>query len=173
MTKSLTKIFSLQDTFNRTKLHNCNFVGTQILRLLSFFVTLAFLVIMLFIWVKACAGRILFLALVLWGFSQVAFSVSAGREVVEVKMLEKLKQKKRDAGANPETIVELELPSDEKSTLWKQAVYMYSFAVPLAVSVPIMYGIFWDQMSVGEICKFYSLAISSGESHALTPYEFE
>lgn len=58
----------------------------------------------------------MFYALTLWIYAQCVLSFSAGREVVEVKMLEKIKQKKREEpGVNTESIDEMELSNEEKS----------------------------------------------------------
>ena len=156
--KSLSQIFTLEDTFNRTKLHNCNFKCTQTIRLTMMITNLVFLIMVGYVWVKAAIGRILFYALAIWFLSLTVMAVSSGREVVEEKLLEKKKDKMRkDENANFETIASLELGADEKSTLWSKAVFMYALATPLVMSVPFMYLIFWEKMKEGEICKFYSL----------------
>ena len=45
---------------------------------------------------------------------------SAGREVVERKMTERLRQEKlNDGSIQPENVTEIELPEDEKSQTWR------------------------------------------------------
>ena len=51
----------------------------------------------------------------------------------------------------------MELPADEKSSMWQTGVLFYSIATPMVIAVPIMYGLFWEKMIKGEVCQFYSL----------------
>ena len=77
-------------------------------------------------------------------------------------MLDKLKSSKRvEPNANLEAIDEMELPSDEKSSMWKIAITAYTLGAPLVIAVPITYTIFSEQMFKGETCEFYSLATPS------------
>lgn len=71
-----------------------------------------------------------------------------------------MKEKRRNdpKETNKEAIDEMELPKDEKSTLWQYAVTSYTIAAPLVMSVPVIFAIFWDKMIEGEVCKFYSLS---------------
>ena len=84
---------------------------------------------------------------------------SAGREVVERKMTERLRQEKlNDGSIQPENVTEIELPEDEKSQTWRQAILFYSLAAPLVIASPVMYLLFSNSMFKGEVCKFYELA---------------
>lgn len=56
---------------------------------------------------------------------------------------------------------EIELPSEEKSHMWKKAVIFYSVATPLILSSAVMLLIFKDSMLTGQVCKFYELAGNS------------
>ena len=117
---------------------------------------------MLYVWGKAIFGQVVFYMLTIWIYAQTTVAISAGREVVEVKMLEKLKSKKREEpNANLEAIDEMELPSDEKSTMWKIAITSYTLGAPIVIAVPVMYALFWQKMIMGETCEFYSLATPS------------
>ena len=156
---SITDLFTLSGFFNRVSMHNINFKWTQSIRIVMFLFNLTNWIVMLYVWGKAILGQIVFYTLSIWIYALTTVAISAGREVVEVKILEKLKAKKRaEAGANLEAIDEMELPSDEKSTLWKVAITAYTLGTPLVFAVPIMYGIFWDKMIKGEVCEFYSLS---------------
>ena len=59
----------------------------------------------------------------------------------------------------------MELSKEEKSGLWSTAVMLYSLAGPLVIAVLVMYGIFWDKMIKGEVCKFYSLTTQTTYPH--------
>lgn len=105
---------------------------------------------MLYVWGKAIFGQVVFYMLTIWIYAQTTVAISAGREVVEVKMLEKLKSKKREEpNANLEAIDEMELPSDEKSTMWKIAITSYTLGAPIVIAVPVMYALFWQKNDHG------------------------
>ena len=87
----LRDLFTLEDTFNRVKLHNINFVATQSIRLLMLTASFAFWIMLVYVWVKAVFSQILFYTLTLWLVASCSVALASGREVVEVKMLEKLK----------------------------------------------------------------------------------
>ena len=55
-------------------------------------------------------------------------------------------------------MAEIELPEDEKSQTWRQAILFYSLGAPLVLASPVMYMIFSQSMFKGEVCKFYELA---------------
>ena len=79
-------------------------------------------------------------ALTIWIAALLYVSCSAGREVCEVKMLDKLKDKKLSEGVIlPEQLDDVELPAEEKSTMWKKAVILYSVSTPLVLSVGTMF----------------------------------
>ena len=80
-------------------------------------------------------------------------------------MVERLRDEKlKDGSIQPENISEVELPEDEKSQTWRQAILYYSMAAPLVLASPFMYLIFSESMLKGEVCKFYELA--TGEDGA-------
>ena len=55
-------------------------------------------------------------------------------------MLDKLKDKKLSEGVIlPEQLDDVELPAEEKSTMWKKAVILYSVSTPLVLSVGTMF----------------------------------
>ena len=86
-------------------------------------------------------------------------SCSAGRQVVEEKLTEKLRNEKmKDGSVQPEQLDEIKLPLEERSILWKSAIISYSIATPLVLASPIMYTVFHEDMFKGEVCKFYELA---------------
>ena len=85
---------------------------------------------------------------------------SSGREVVEVKMLEKIKTEiLKDGSIKPEQAGDIELPKEEKSNVWEHAMVFYAYATPLVIASPIMYLIFRQDMFKGEVCKLYELSI--------------
>ena len=87
---------------------------------------------------------------------------SSGRQVVELKLTQRLKDDKLKEGKiEPEQVDEVELPKDEKSSFWKFALINYTFAAPLVLASPIMFAIFHENMFKGEVCKFYELADST------------
>ena len=103
----------------------------------------------------------------IWILAIMKIATSSGREVVQVKMLNKLKQDKLNSGAiEPEQVDELELPAEEKSDEWKGALITYSVAMPLILASPIMLYIFKDEMLRGEICKFYELSLGDDNEAA-------
>lgn len=146
-------------------MHNINFKCTQTFRLIIFVTSLLIWLMMLYVWGKAIFGQIVFYTMSVFIYAMTTISVSAGREVVEEKMLEKLKEKRRcdPKETNREAIDEMELPVEEKSGLWKYAVTSYAIGAPLVLTVPIIFGIFWDKMIMGEVCKFYSLTSPDSE----------
>ena len=84
---------------------------------------------------------------------------SSGREVVEVKMLEKIKTDKlKDGSIKPEQAGDIELPKEEKSNVWEHAMVFYAYATPLVIASPIMYLIYRKSMFKGEVCKLYELS---------------
>ena len=54
---------------------------------------------LLYIWAKVVLAEILFYTMTLWLFAISTLAVSAGREVCEIKMLGKLKDKKLEEGS--------------------------------------------------------------------------
>ena len=148
------------------KMHNINFKCTQTFRLIIFVTSLLIWLMMLYVWGKAIFGQIVFYTMSVFLYAMTTISVSAGREVVEEKMLENLKEKRRvdPKEANREAIDEMELPADEKSGLWKYAVTSYAIGAPLVLAAPIIFAVFWDKMIKGEVCKFYSLTNPDDEA---------
>ena len=162
---SINELFTVSEFFNRVKEHNINFKVTQSIRIFMFLISLANWTLLLYVWSKAILGQIVFYTLTIWIYALTTLAISAGREVVEVKILEKLKAKKRDEpNANLEAIDEMELPSEDKSKMWKIAVTAYTLAAPFVFSVPIMFGLFWHNMIKGEVCEFFSLSTPSADS---------
>ena len=81
--------------------------------------------------------------MLIWIVAISGVACSAGREVVELKLVHRLKNEKLKEGKiHPEQIDDVELPSDEKSTLWKFALICYEMAAPLVLASPIMFCIF-------------------------------
>ena len=155
----LQNLFSVNEELNRFKLHNCNFKFTQTIRLIFMLSTFAVWGLLLYVWAKAVIAQFQFWILTFWLIAVSVTACSSGREVVEVKMLEKIKTEKlKDGSIQPEQAGDVELPKDEKSNLWKTAILFYSFATPLVIASPIMYLIFEQSMFTGEVCKLYELS---------------
>ena len=158
----LNFFFSLSDEFNRLSKHNCNFKLTQSLRLFFMVCSFAIWGTLLYVWAKAIFAQLQFYILTIWFFSISAVATSAGREVVEVKMVNKMKEEKlKDGSIQAEQVDEVELPSEEKSTMWKTALITYSMSTPLLLASSIMFAVFSESMFSGEVCKFYELADSN------------
>jgi len=69
-------------------------------------------------------------------------SLSAGRLVVEDKIVEELTEKKSNSGSQISSFdnVKEELPEDEKSEFWEWGVLLYSIGLPFVwVSMIIFY----------------------------------
>ena len=133
-------LFELGDDYNRVSKHNCNFKCTQTLRLIMMITCFAIWGMLLYIWAKTVLSQIVFWSLSMWLFAISTLAMSSGREVCEIKMLEKLKNKKLEEGSvEPEQIDDIELPAEEKSAMWKRAVIFYDLAGPLLVSIAIMF----------------------------------
>ena len=115
--------------------------------------------ILLYVWSKAVFAQLQFYILTIWLYSISTVAFSSGREIVQAKMLEKIKQDKLNAGeVGMENVDEIELPAEEKSIRWKRAVISYSLSTTLVLASPIMYLIFNESMYSGEVCKFYMLS---------------
>jgi hypothetical protein len=84
-------LFGIGDDYNRVSKHNCNFKCTQAIRLIMMFFTLAVLGSLMYIWAKSILAQLVIFSLGIWFFAQTLIALSAGREVVEVKMLDKIK----------------------------------------------------------------------------------
>lgn len=152
------------DDYNRVAKHNCNFKCTQSMRLIMIFLSFCLWGTLLYVWAKSVLSQLVFFTLTAWiiAISFVAFS--AGREVCEAKMVDRIKnQKLNDGSILPEQADEIELPSEEKSHMWKKAVIFYSVATPLVLSTPCMFLIYGESMFSGQVCKFYELAGNSQE----------
>ena len=122
---------------------NCNFKAIQSVRLVFMIASLALLGCLMYVWVKAIFAQLQFYILLVWCYAIIAIGCSSGREVVQVKMVENLKnEKRREKDADPEVIDQMELPADEKSQFWRRATIAYSFAVPLVFASPIMFAIY-------------------------------
>jgi hypothetical protein len=66
-------------------------------------------------------------------------SFSAGRKVVEVKMLEKLKAKRKEEGIDDDANDEVKLPPEEVMQNWKSGIILFSIALPLTMLSPIIF----------------------------------
>lgn len=164
-------LFHVGDEFNRYSKHNCNFKFTQSLRLLFMTFSFAIWALLLYVWAKAIFAQLQFYTLTLWLYAITSVACSSGREVVEVKMVSRLQQEKLKEGLiKPEQVDEVELPSDEKSGMWKLAQISYSLATPLIMASPIMFLIFSQDMLKGEVCKFVELA-GGVQNDCLSDYE--
>ena len=125
----------------------------------------------MYVWAKEIFCQLQFYVLGLWIYAILNVATSAGREVVELKMVNKIKEDKLKAGTiQPEQVDEIELPSEEKSVKWKTAIIAYSVATPLVLATPIMFAIFSDSMYEGEVCKFFSLAAEEHDYFACTQF---
>ena len=154
-------LFHVPEAFNRTWMHNYNFTLTQSLRLANMLGSATILGILIYVWVKDCIAQLQFYTLMFWLLAISTLACSAGREVVEVKLVHKMKQEKlADGSIEPEQIDEVALPTEDKSGVWKLAVLSYAVAAPLVLASPIMFLFFPDDMFRGEVCKFYELADS-------------
>ena len=119
---------------------------------------------LLYIWAKSVLAQLVFFTLTIWVIAITLLAFSSGREVCEAKLVDRIKnQKLADGSILPEQADEIELPSEEKSHLWKKALIFYSVASPLILAVPCMFLIFGDSMFAGQVCKFYELAGNSQE----------
>jgi hypothetical protein len=75
-----------------------------------------------------------------WLFAITRLSWASGREVVEKKLVERLRDEKLKNGSiQAENVGEVELPEDEKSQAWRIALLAYSLATPLILASPIMF----------------------------------
>jgi len=92
-------LFHVSVEYNRLAKHNCNFKLTQSVRL--FFIVASFAIwgLLLYVWAKAICAQLQFYILTLWLFCITTVSCSAGREVVEHKMVERLKTQKIKDGS--------------------------------------------------------------------------
>ena len=157
-------LFELGDDYNRVSKHNCNFKFTQTLRLIMMVSCFAIWGMLLYIWAKTVLCQLVFWSLSLWIYAISTMAISSGREVCEIKMLDRLKNKKLEEGSvEPEQIDDIELPAEEKSGMWKKAVIFYDLAGPLIVSIAIMLVYDTESMLSGQVCKFYELAGNSQE----------
>ena len=152
-------LFELGDDYNKVSRHNCNFKLTQTLRLIMIVSCFAIWGLLLYIWAKTVLSQLVFWSLSLWIFAISTLAISSGREVCEIKMLGKLKDKKLEEGSIlPEQVDDIELPAEEKSQMWRRAIIYYDIAGPLLVSIAIMLVIDTESMLSGQVCKFYELA---------------
>ena len=130
----------MSDDYNRFYRHNCNFVFTQSVRLIFIFCSFAIFCLLLYVWVKDIFAQIQFWILLTWVVAITRLSWASGREVVEKKMVERLRDEKlKDGSKQPENVAEVELPEDEKSQSWRLALLAYSLATPLVLASPIMF----------------------------------
>jgi len=136
-------LFRLDEDSNRMAKHNYNFTLTQSIRLTMTIVSVGLTGTLLYVWVKDIFAQLQFYIMLLWILAIAGVACSAGREVVELKLVHRLKDAKLKEGKLlPEQIDEVELPSDEKSTMWKTALICYETAAPLVLASPIMFAIF-------------------------------
>ena len=84
-------LFHVNDEYNRLSKHNINFKVTQTIRLIFILSTFAVWCILLYVWAKAIFAQLQFYILTIWLIAITLVACSAGREVVQVKMLEKIK----------------------------------------------------------------------------------
>ena len=91
-------LFELGDDYNRVSKHNCNFKLTQTLRLIMMVSSFAIWGMLLYIWAKTVLSQLVFWSLTLWIFAISTMAISSGREVCEIKMLDRLKNKKLAEG---------------------------------------------------------------------------
>jgi len=134
------------------------------MRLVMMLVSIGLWGLLLYVWAKSVLSQLVFFTLTIWiaAISMVAFS--SGREVCEAKMVDRIKNTKLEEGSIlPEQADEIELPSEEKSHMWKRAVIYYSMATPLILATPVMFLVFSESMFGGQVCKFYELAGNSQE----------
>ena len=104
-------LFGVGEDYNTLKLHNINFKVTQSIRLFFILVSLAIWGTLLYVWAKAIFAQLQFYILTIWLFAIISVSCSAGREVVEVKMVERLKDEKVKSGEiKPEQLDTVFLP---------------------------------------------------------------
>lgn len=87
-------LFKVSNDYNRVAKHNFNFKVTQSIRLSFMVASFAIWGILLYVWAKAICAQLQFYILTLWLIAITALSCSAGREVVEYKMVERLKAQK-------------------------------------------------------------------------------
>ena len=158
-------LFHVSDEYNRLFMHNYNFTATQSVRLGIMIGSFVIWGILVYVWVKDVIAQLQFYTLTLWLIAISSLSCSAGREVVEKKLIHKLKEEKlKDGSIQPEQVSEVDLPLDEKSTLWRFSLIMYTMASTLVVANPIIFLIFRQDMFMGEVCKFYELAPHHNQS---------
>ena len=126
------------DDYNRVYMHNINFKVTQSIRLVMILASLAVWGTLVYIWAKSVLSQLVIFSFGLWILALSLTALSSGREVCEKKMVDKIKQQKLNEGLiQPEQVDEIELPSEEKSNMWKRAIIFYSVATPLVLAVAI------------------------------------
>jgi len=92
-------LFHVSDDYNRLHRHNFNFKCTQTIRLINMIASFFLWCILLYVWVKAVFAQLQFYILTLWLISSTKLAWSAGREVVEKKMVERLRDEKLKDGS--------------------------------------------------------------------------
>lgn len=155
-------LFYMDEDLNRVKRHNFNFKCTQTIRLIFMLLSFAVWGILVYVWAKALLSQLQFWILTLWLYAITTVSISAGRQVVEEKLTERLRDEKEEGGMAAEQLDQVKLPTEERSNMWKSATIVYSIATPLVLASPIMFALFHEDMFKGEVCKFYELAKPDG-----------
>jgi len=103
--------------------------------------------------------------------AQLLLAVSAGRLVVETKMLKKLNEEKKKNFSKvnkffgPQDEVE-QLPEDERSTMWRSAIMLYTVSTPLVwISLILFYA---TRMKADILCDLSKLGTSTKASFNIT-----
>ena len=91
--------FHVSEDYNRLSKHNVNFKFTQSIRLSCMVVCFGIWAILLYVWGKAIFAQLQFYILTIWLYAISLVSCSAGREVVEVKMVSRIKETKLKEGS--------------------------------------------------------------------------
>ena len=158
-------LFDIPEAYNRFYMHNFSFKCTQTVRLLIILLSMAIWCLLIYVWVKACIEQLQFYILTIWLFAIARLSWSAGREVMEKKLLMRRKYEMlSNKTLLPEDADTFDLPEEEKTQAWRSAMLGYSLAAPLVIASPIMYAIYNESMFEGEVCKFYELAKNTKEA---------
>lgn len=151
------KLLGIKEDFNSFAETNINFKVTQCMRLFFMILLLLCFLVSLYILVKMAFFYVNCWAMVLSLVSVLYVGFSAGRMVVEEKMLEKRRTAEKDTPAD-----KIKLDSKDRSKLWKQAFKLYAVAFPLAVIVPILFN--YTSMGRDVICQLASYAPSDKQA---------